>query len=303
VREDVPEGAEEPGRRHAPTRAASLGMVLREGLAHLVDWGSVGPEEMAGLSSTARAVVRHLQTRGASFLPDIARAVEQMESRVEDALWELVARGLVTGDGIAGLRLLLAKGDAKREVHRRFRSLRGGRAMTRHVPVGRWSLLREPESAVARQVPDREVEEAMARQLLRRYGVVLRELLAREMRAPAWRTLVGIYRRLEARGEIRGGRFVAGFSGEQFALPEAVEALRAIRRSQGVREVMLLPASDPLNLVGILTPGNRVSPLSGQTILHVDGVPVDVGDPAGLRARLRRADPECVDMGVEERTG
>jgi ATP-dependent helicase Lhr and Lhr-like helicase len=298
LREDVPEGAGGPGRRHAPTRAASLGMVLRERLTHLVEWGSVGPEEMAGLSSTARAVVGHLQARGASFLPDIARAVEQMESRVEDALWELVARGLVTGDGIAGLRLLLAKGDAKREVHRRFRLFRGGRAMTRHVPVGRWSLLREPEVAAARHVPEREVEEAMARQVLRRYGVVLREVLVRETRAPAWRILVGIYRKLEARGEIRGGRFVAGFSGEQFALPEAVEGLRAIRRTRGEREVMLLPASDPLNLVGILTPGNRVSPLSGQTILYVDGVPVDVGEPAGLRARLRRGDSESAGREI-----
>lgn len=303
LREDVPEGADGPGRRHAPTRAASLGLVLREGLPHLLEWRSVGPEEMAGLSSTARAVIRHLQARGASFLPDIARAVGQMESRVEDALWELVARGLVTGDGIAGLRLLLAKGDAKREVHRRFRAIRGGRPMTRHVPVGRWSLLREPDDATPRQAPDREAEEVFARQLLRRYGVVLRELLARETRAPAWRTLVGIYRRLEARGEIRGGRFVAGFSGEQFALPEAVDALRAIRRTRGGQETMLLPASDPLNLVGILTPGSRVSPLSGQTIVYVDGVPVEVGDAASLRARLRRAHPISEEVGAPEGVG
>lgn len=159
--------------------------------------------------------------------------------------------------------------------------------MTRHVPVGRWSLLREPEAPATRQEPEREAEEAFARQLLRRYGVMLRELLARETRAPVWRTLVGIYRRLEARGEIRGGRFVAGFSGEQFALPEAVDTLRAIRRRREGREAMLLSASDPLNLVGILTPGNRVSPLSGQTILYLDGVPVDAGHPGSLRARLR----------------
>ena len=303
LREDAPEGPEESGRRQAPTRAASLGLVLRQDLDRLLEGRSIKPEELAGLSSTARAVVRHLQTRGASFLADIARAVGQLESRVEEALWELVARGLVTGDGIAGLRLLLAKDEAKRQVHRRFRGIRGGRAMTRHVPVGRWSLLRDPNDAAARPATDREAAEEFARQLLRRYGVVLREVLARESRAPAWRILVGIYRRMEARGEIRGGRFVAGFSGEQFALPEAVESLRAIRRSRGSREEVLLAASDPLNLVGILTPGNRVSPLSGQGILFVDGVPLDVGKSATLRARLRRAGPTSQDVGEHDVIG
>ena len=124
--------------------------------------------------------------------------------------------------------------------------------------------------------------------MLRRYGVVLRDLLAREMRAPSWRTLLGIYRRLEARGEIRGGRFVGGFTGEQFALPEAVEALRAIRRRRDGQEAVLVAASDPLNLVGILTPGSRVSPLSGQAILYVDGVPVEIGEPHALRTSLRQ---------------
>jgi ATP-dependent Lhr-like helicase len=154
--------------------------------------------------------------------------------------------------------------------------------------VGRWSLLREPGEAGIGQAAAEEVEEIFARQLLRRYGVVLRELLARETRAPSWRTLLGIYRRLEARGEIRGGRFVDGFNGEQFALPEAVEALRAVRRNREEREVVLVAAADPLNLVGILTPGGRVSPLSGQTILYVGGAPVEVGEPHSLRAKLRR---------------
>jgi ATP-dependent Lhr-like helicase len=124
--------------------------------------------------------------------------------------------------------------------------------------------------------------------LLQRYGVIFRDLLARETRAPAWRTLLGIYWRLEARGEIRGGRFVQGFTGEQFALPEAVEALRAVRRKQDGQEVILVPAADPLNLVGILTPGSRVSPLSNQAILYVNGVPVEIGELHTLRTRLAR---------------
>ncbi len=121
--------------------------------------------------------------------------------------------------------------------------------------------------------------------------MIFRDLLARETRAPSWRTLLGIYWRLEARGEIRGGRFVQGFTGEQFALPEAVEALRAVRRKRDGQEMMLIPAADPVNLVGILTPGSRVSPLSSQAILYIDGVPVEIGEPHTLRASLRQHQP------------
>jgi ATP-dependent Lhr-like helicase len=274
-------------RRLAPTRSASLGLVLREDLSHLLEPGIVGPEEMAGLSSTSRAVLRHLQARGACFLAEIAKATGNLESQTEGALWELVARGLVTGDGIAGLRMLLDKGEAKREPYRRFRAIRGGLARARHVPVGRWSLLREPDDATRSRGEDPGTDEAFARQLLRRYGVIFRDLLARETRAPSWRTLLGIYWRLEARGEIRGGRFVQGFTGEQFALPEAVESLRAVRRKRDGQEVILIAVADPLNLVGILTPGSRVSPLSSQAILYVDGVPVEIGEPHALRTRLR----------------
>jgi len=130
--------------------------------------------------------------------------------------------------------------------------------------------------------------EFFARQLLRRYGVVFREMLAREVRAPAWRQLLMIYRRLEARGEIRGGRFVAGFVGEQFALAEAVDTLRAVRRTTTQGESVLIAAADPLNLVGILTPGARVSPFSNQIIRYQDGVPVDVGERGAVLSRAQR---------------
>jgi ATP-dependent Lhr-like helicase len=288
LREEAPEEDGMRQRRLAPTRSAALGLVLREDLPHLLEPGTVGPEEMVGLSSTARAVLRHLQARGASFLMEIAKAVGALESQTEEALWELVARGLVTGDGIAGLRMLLAKGETKREPHRRFRAIRGGLARARHVPVGRWSLLRQPGDATRSREAGSATDEAFARQLLRRYGVIFRDLLARETRAPSWRTLLGIYWRLEARGEIRGGRFVQGFTGEQFALPEAVEALRAVRRKRDGQESIVVAAADPLNLVGILTPGGRVSPLSGQAILYVDGVPAKIGEPFTLREKFRR---------------
>jgi ATP-dependent helicase Lhr and Lhr-like helicase len=287
-REELPDGDEALRRRQTITRSASLALVLRESLPQLLEPGAVGAEDMAGLSSTARAVVRHLQVRGASFLIEMARATGHLESQIEEALWELVTRGLVTGDGIAGLRLLLAKDDSKREPYRRFRFIRGGLARARHVPVGRWSLLRDPGEVPVGQGANLDADEAFARQLLRRYGLVLRDLLARETRAPSWRTLLGTYRRLEARGEIRGGRFVDGFTGEQFALPEAVESLRGIRRRRDGQEVVMVAASDPLNLVGILTPGGRVSPLSGQAILYVDGVPAEVGEPHAIRAKVRR---------------
>ena len=154
------------------------------------------------------------------------------------------------------------------------------------MPLGRWSLWRA-RGSTTRSASAEDTTEVMARQLLRRYGVVFRELLAREARAPAWRTLVQIYRRLEARGEIRGGRFVSGFVGEQYAVPEAVEALRAVRRTHADPERGVISAADPLNLVGILTPGSRVSPYSNQAILYRDGHLVDIGPLGAVLSRWR----------------
>ena len=216
-------------------------------------------------------------------------------------LWELVARGLVTGDGFAGLRTLLTP-EEKRRPERRLRALRGGRAATRSLPVGRWALLRprgvEEEQPPAADPRDRRRDprqeqriddsaEAMARVLLRRYGVVLREIIAREALAPPWRHLLVALRRMEARGEIRGGRFVSGLIGEQFALPEAVEALRATRRLQDDGEILLLSSGDPLNLVGILTPGARIPATSGQVIAFHRGVAIEAGDLGAVKSRLQ----------------
>ncbi len=274
---------EEPAprrRRAAPTRVAPLALALRDDLAPLL---AAHPAVLPpGLSHAARTVAEHLAAEGASFIGDIARATGLLPVAAEDALWELVARGLVTGDGFAGLRALLAPADTPRP-ERRLRALRGGRAPRRALPVGRWALLRAPKTPPTAEA----LVESAARRLLRRYGVVVRELLARETLVPPWRTLLGVYRRLEARGEIRGGRFVAGLVGEQFALPEAVEALRATRRESDDGQPVLLGAADPLNLVGILTPGPRVSPLSGQVIAFERGVPVDTGELGAVRSRLR----------------
>ncbi len=272
-------------RRAAPTRAAPLAFVRRDALPALLQPAG-DSDVLTDASSAARDVFAHLERHGASFLSDIARATGRLPTETEDALWELVARGLVTGDGIAGLRTLLLPDVKRRQPRQRLRSVRGGPAR-RSMPIGRWSVLRTASNAA---IGDEAAAEFFARQLLRRYGVVLRELVAREACAPLWRVLLRLYRRMEARGEIRGGRFVAGLVGEQFALPEAVDALRAVRRKPGEHETATIAAADPLNLVGLLTSGARVSPFSTQVIAYENGVPVEVGELGAVLSRLQRGE-------------
>ena len=207
-----------------------------------------------------------------------------MKVKVEEALWQLVAHGLATGDGIAGLRVLLTPEHKRAGKRRSFRVLSGGRSPERAMPVGRWSLWRRPARGEAQESASLEQK---ARQLLRRYGIVFRDLLARENNLPPWRTLLQLYRRWEARGEIRGGRFVDGFVGEQFALPDAVEQLRARRRGPKQEEPVIVAAADPLNLAGILSPGARVSPYSNQVIAYHKGVPIETGALGAVLSRIQ----------------
>ncbi len=270
-------------RRQAPTRSAPLAFALREDLPSLLEPLPADRSFLRDLSPVARDTFAHLDTRGASFLADVARALRKLPGEVEEALWELVASGLVTGDGIAGLRTLLLPEEKRAPRKAHLRAL-PGRVTRRTMPIGRWSLLRaEPQAALA----PAEAADAAARRLLTRTGVVFRELSLRERRAPSWRSLLQALRRMEARGEIRGGRFVDGFAGEQFALPEAIEALRAVRKQKEGEELILVAAADPLNFVGLVTPGSRVSPFSGQVIAYRDGVPVQVGDLGAVRSRLQ----------------
>ncbi|MBI4213515.1 MAG: DEAD/DEAH box helicase [Chloroflexi bacterium] len=270
-------------RRHVrPGRQAPLAFVLREDLPWLLasspDAGTVRRQ----LSPDAEAAFDFLERHGASFLSEIARGTGRMPAMIEDALWELVAWSLVAGDGVAGLRALLEPEHKRVHARRHLRALPGGRAAARLMPVGRWSRWREADEA-----SEEERNERFARQLLQRYGVMFRELLARETQAPPWRTLLTIYRRLEARGEIRGGHFVQGFVGEQFALGEAIEALRALRRAPAPAQPVLVHVGDPLNLVGILTPGSRISPYSNQVVAYRNGAPVDVGPLGAVKSRLQ----------------
>ena len=258
-------------RRTGPPPSAALSrngpvtIAVREDVPWLLD----PPDPDTVFTGAAADVLAYLESSGASFMPDIVRGSRRLPSEVEEALWLLVAAGRVTADGFGALRGLVS-GVAKR-VQRRSRW--SGASRARAAAVGRagsrWSLL---QSSVAE--PEEDVVEARAAQLLRRYGVMLRELLAREPMAPPWGALVRVYRRAEARGEVRGGRFVAGLVGEQFALPEAVDALRAVHRRGPSDEVVRVSGSDPLNLVGVLTPGQRVPSVVGNSVLYRDGSPV-----------------------------
>jgi ATP-dependent Lhr-like helicase len=233
------------------------------------------------LSAKAKDVLRFLREAGASFLEDIVGGAHRLRAEVEEALWELVAAGRVTADGFAALRALLpatgGSGSARRRWYARWNK-RPPPSLGRALGVGRWSLLRAPALPA-----DADLIELSARQFVRRYGVVFRDLLAREPHAPPWRDLVRAYRRLEMRGELRGGRLVAGFVGEQFAAPEALEALRAARRAPKTAEVVSVSACDPLNLVGVITPGPRVPATLANTVVYRDGVPAD--DSGGLQPR------------------
>jgi ATP-dependent Lhr-like helicase len=239
-------------RRVRPTRVAPLSIFLREDSAWLLP---PRDRQLPLLSHQAQAVLAELQRRGASFFGELQRGSGRLASEVEDALWELVAAGLVTADGFENLRALV-------DPKRRRGEGRGRSARPRHA-AGRWSLLtvENEEASVAN----------FARQLLRRWGVLFRDLLARETLAPPWRDLLVELRRMEARGEIRGGRFVSGPVGEQYALPEAVDLVRAVRRDE-VSEAVAISAADPLNLCGIVLPGARISALSGATVRLRDGV-------------------------------
>jgi len=252
----------EPERRAAtPGRNASLTFVRRSQLDALLQaarpYLADGPSPLpAGLSPAAKDVAAVLERRGASFFNELCASARRLPTEVEDALWELLARGVVTADAVQNLRVLQSPKLKKRQ-----------RALQRGGP-GRWTLLQPAE-----RLEPAALEEHVAKLFLSRYGIVFRDLVVREALSPPWRDLLYLYRRMEARGEIRGGRFLHGFAGEQFALPEAVELARSTRRREKNGEVVMLSAVDPLNLTGVVTPGERVAAIMGQHVTYVDGVP------------------------------
>ena len=252
-------------RRVIPTSVAPITFFVREESDWMIPQRKAGETDTTGLSQDAAAVLQYLRQRGASFFADVVRGTGKLKSEVETALWELVAAGLLTADGFDNLRALI---DPKR------RSGQGsGKTLRPRHSAGRWSLL----YSTADNDRGRALE-AICWMLLRRYGIAFRELLTREAILPKWRELLITLRRLEDRGEVRGGRFVSNFLGEQFALPVAVESLRAIRNRPASGEVITVSAADPLNLVGIIVPGERVAANSGKVVAFRDGIAVAPSD-------------------------
>jgi ATP-dependent Lhr-like helicase len=265
--------------RPGPLRSSPVALYLRE---HSAAWRATSPARGAhARSAYAAQTLAALEGRGASFFHDLVRETDLLPAQVEAALAELVALGLATCDGFSGLRALLTPAS-----RRKPRPGRRARATPYDVQrAGRWEALPlsdTPLDGARHRLPDATIE-TQARVLLRRYGVVFRRVLERESAATSWRDLLSVYRRLEARGEIRGGRFVAGFAGEQFALPEAVGELRAIRRRDPDGTLLAVTAADPLNLTGIVTPGDRIPALATNRVVFRDGVPVAAVEAGALR--------------------
>jgi ATP-dependent helicase Lhr and Lhr-like helicase len=275
------------------TRVVPMSLFLREDAPWLQT--KVATCDLSTLSSPGQQVYRLLRDRGASFAADLAADTRMLPAQLNDVLGELVAAGLVTADGFAGLRALLAARSPETEPRIRLR------IAPRRAPLagsGRWSLWRrdsagepdidagststdssaapriDPPPLASSRVPDTSAAEHFAWLLLRRWGVVFRDLLEREPGAPPWWELLQVYRRLEARGEIRGGRFIIGVAGEQFAIGETVRLLRQIRDEGPKQELVVIAAADPLNLAGILTPHERVTANSTNRVAYLDGVPI-----------------------------
>jgi ATP-dependent Lhr-like helicase len=295
----------ERARGAAPVRNTPIALLRRKNFAV---WKSVFPQPTISqleFSTTTRAVHDYLAARGASFFTDIVEGTRLLRAQVEESLAELVANGLVISDSFAGLRALLTPSSRKTQAAARRKHRQPTYEM---ASAGRWSLLNRnvgqaflPVSGALGAGTDADATEEIARILLKRYGVVFKRLLDREGITLPWRVLLRIYHRLEARGELRGGRFVAGISGEQFALPEAVGMLRAIRRARtgtmdfgfrspekdepghtvasetaGTESLISVSAADPMNLVGIITPGARVTAHTANRILYRNGEPITV---------------------------
>ncbi|MEO7970332.1 MAG: ATP-dependent DNA helicase, partial [bacterium] len=322
LRAAAAENGGERARGAAPVRNTPIALLRRKNFAL---WNSVFPQPSLTeleFSTTTQTVQDYLTTRGASFFTDIVAGTKLLRAQVEESLAELVANGLVVSDSFAGLRALLTPASRKTQAAAKRKHRQPVYEMS---SAGRWSILqREPDKPASDKTkfaeqPAADTVEEIARILLKRYGVVFKRLLEREGISLPWRVLLRMYHRLEARGEIRGGRFVAGISGEQFALPEAVGMLRAIRRagtgtvdfgfrspgqlqesslavglpaSDATQESLIsISAADPLNLVGIITPGGRITAYTSNRILYRNGEPVAVlegGEPRFL-VELSRA--------------
>ena len=269
------------GRRSTPLKSTPISLFPRNEAAL---WARPLADETLHVSARAVKVVEFIRANGASFFDEIVEGTHLLRTQVEEALAELVAAGEVVSDSFGGLRALL---NPPRHHKRRPK---GGRLAT----AGRWTLTKRKLTKSAPKNDERAQQIAIA--LLRRYGVVFMRMLEREASwLPKWRDLLRVYRKLEARGEIRGGRFVSGFSGEQFALPEAVASLRGFRRRAPDDSLVSVSGADPLNLAGILTPGPKLAALAGNRVLYRDGIPIAFLEGDSTRF-LEPVEPEIENM-------
>ena len=291
------------GPHSGANRASPISLVFRDQMdawlslagtqsSHANGNGSSSGENRGnvGIGSTALQVLEHLQRHGACFFQELVSGTKLLRTAVENALRELIASGWVTADGFAALRaLVIAPDKALGTGPAKHKDGRPGTLPMIPPSAGRWSVLRRNGKAISEPrepapsavegegsapAADLDPVKLCAWQLLRRYGIVFHRLVERESGQPPWRELLYCFRRLEARGEIRGGRFVNGFSGEQYALPEAIQELRAIRRRAPSGMIVAVSAADPLNLAGITTPGEKITALATNRILYRDGIPI-----------------------------
>jgi ATP-dependent Lhr-like helicase len=273
-------------RGASPQRATPITLALRRDLGWLLESvrGTETPDDPA--NGAAAATLDALRQHGALFFDDLAAASRQLPAQLEEALWDLVARGLVTGDGFQSLRQIMTPAGSSRARSARRHARYGGasgRLSRSTAPQGRWSIVHRFQDAAS---PPEDLAESVANQLLQRYGVVFRDLVVRESFSVPWRNVLRALRRQEARGIVRGGRFVAGFIGEQYALPEAVDGLRRARKEERSGETIRVNASDPLNLAGIITPPPRVPALHTNAVIYRDGMPVAAEEGKNLVVRV-----------------
>jgi ATP-dependent Lhr-like helicase len=263
VRDAEPDPAPRCGG--APSKATPITMAMRDDLPWLIRAARGDQRPAQPTAGRTADVIEALRDNGALFRSDLATLTGRLPDDIDNAIWDAVARGLVTADGFRAVRSLLRR----RIPDSRFAPTRGLRRGLRGTTgsTGRWSLLPEPPDDADRD----ELAEAVAEQLAARWGVVFRDVAARENLAVPWRDILWALRRMEARGTIRGGRFVTGFSGEQYAHPDALDVLRAIRKPHQTGETVTISAADPLNLTGIILPGARIPAIATSTVTYTDG--------------------------------
>lgn len=271
-----PKVSSENGNRPGPVKNTPICLVPRRNLnvwRRLSSW----EDQTRGLGGYAEKVRDFLASHGASFFEDIVRGTGLLESQAEGAIAELVSAGLLASDSYSGLRALLTP-----KSYRTARASRQKKALLGIEHAGRWSLT--PNYPVGgEENPDYETLEEIIYVYLRRWGVLFRTIMEKESFSPPWRMLVRVLRRMELRGELRGGRFVSQASGEQFALPETVEELRKIRGRPKTGKLISISAADPLNLLGVLLPGRKIAKLTANRILFQDGIPLAVFEGREVR--------------------